>query len=92
MANLQVKEISDELYNSLRVLAKKEKRSISQEVVLILEEYLSRPLVFDQNPTDQLMKIAGSWEDDRSADEIVSDSREARKNSRRFEAGNELSD
>ena len=38
MAHLQVKDIDDKLYESLRNLASQEKRSISQEVIYILQK------------------------------------------------------
>lgn len=84
MANLQVRDIDDRLYESLRERASRERRSISQEVVLILQKYLSIPSVYDANPTDQFLNLTGSWGDSRSADEIVTDLRHARGNSRRF--------
>jgi hypothetical protein len=84
MANLQVRDIDDRLYESLRERASREKRSISQEVILILEKYLSRPNAYDVNPTDEFLLLAGAWSDDRSADEIISDIRGNRRNSSRF--------
>ena len=92
MANLQVRDIDDKLYESLRTIATSEKRSISQEVVHILEKYLSIPGLFEQNPTDEFLKLSGSWEDNRSADEIIDDIRNNRKNSNRFGSANELFD
>lgn len=84
MANLQVRDIDDRLYESLRERASREKRSISQEVILILEKYLSRPNAYDVNPTDEFLSLAGSWNDDRTAEEIISDIRLGRRNSSRF--------
>ncbi|MEA3266767.1 MAG: antitoxin [Candidatus Fermentibacteria bacterium] len=92
MANLQVRDIDDRLYESIRMLAKSDKRSISQEVVHILEKYLSRPESSGRNPTDEFLKLSGSWEDERSADEIISEIRESRRNSSRFEKNNEIFD
>lgn len=92
MANLQVRDIDDKLYEAIRGLAASEKRSISQEVVLILEKYLSRPSIFDKNPTDEFLGLAGSWKDERSADGIVQDIRKSRRNSKRFGSTNELFD
>ncbi len=92
MANLQVKDIDDRLYESIKVLAINEKRSISQEVVYILQKYLSKPKDFDKNPTDEFLNLAGSWKDDRDAEEIVNEIRSSRRNSRRFGSNNELFD
>lgn len=90
MANLQVKDIDERLYESLRSLATNEKRSISQEVVYILQKYLSKPKEFDPDPTDEFLQLAGSWKDERDADEIIADIRNSRKNSDRFGRNNEL--
>jgi plasmid stability protein len=92
MANLQVKDIDDSLYNSLKQRAASERRSVSQEVVLIIEKYLSSPDQFDKNPTKDFLQLSGSWIDEKSADEIINDIQTSRKNSSRFENGNELFD
>ncbi len=92
MANLQVKDIDDNLYETIRRLAADDRRSISQEVVYILKKYLSLPDSFERNPTDEFLKLAGSWEDSRSADEIIGDVYSNRRNSSRFGSDNELFD
>ncbi|HOF34148.1 MAG TPA: hypothetical protein PK624_01790 [Spirochaetota bacterium] len=46
MAILQVRDFDDGLYSSLKSMAKSENRSISQEVISIIEKYLSNPHVF----------------------------------------------
>lgn len=84
MATLQVRDIDDRLYESLRERAARERRSISQEVVLILEHYLSTPRALDPHPTDEFLMLAGSWGDDRDPDTIVEELRSARRVSRRF--------
>lgn len=84
MATLQVRDIDDRLYESLRERAARQRRSISQEVILILERYLSTPTALDPNPTDEFLALAGSWGDDRDAATIVEDLRSSRRNSRRF--------
>ena len=78
MANLQVKSIDDKLYESLGKRAAMENRSISQEVIFILKDYLSTPSRQYQKTNHQFLELCGSWEDDKSADEIVSQIREAR--------------
>jgi len=92
MANLQVRDIDDKLYKTLRTRATQEKRSISQEVVHILEKYLSIPSLYDQNPTDEFLKLSGSWEDEKTSDEIITEIRKSRINSSRFRGSNELFD
>ena len=92
MANLQVRDIDDRLYESLRERARREKRSISQEVILILEKYLSRPTTYDVNPTDEFLSLSGAWNDDRTADEIIDDIRKKRRNSTRFSGDDRVFD
>ena len=92
MAILQVRDIDDRLYSSLKTLAKLENRSLSQEVISILEKYLSNPVVFKNNPTREFLSLSGSWADDRKADKIIKDIQKNRRNSKRFEAQNVLFD
>lgn len=92
MAILQVRDIDDRLYSTLKNLAKSENRSLSQEVISILEKYLSNPAVFEKNPTRDFLSLSGSWEDDRSADEIISDIKKSTRTSKRFKAENVLFD
>ncbi len=42
MANLYVREIPDDIYKALKEEAAKDRRSVNQEVVWILQEYLSK--------------------------------------------------
>jgi len=53
-------------------------------VIHILEKYLSKPKSFDLNPTEEFLKLAGSWEDTRSAKDIVREIKSGRNNSDRF--------
>ena len=92
MANLQVRDIDEKLYSSLRILAANERRSISQEVIYILQKYLSAPKSFNINPTDEFLQLTGSWDDDRNAEEIIIDIKNNRINSTRFGSSNELFD
>ncbi len=86
MANLQIKDIDNNLYNSLRYLAKREHRSISQEVIKIIESYLQNNKI-DNNNTDEFLKLSGSWDDDRTANEIIDDIYKSRTKNNRFNNG-----
>ena len=90
MPNLQGKDIDEKLYSLLREKARSENRSISQEVVTILEEYLANPLAFKSNPAQEFLKLKGAWKDNRSAEEIIEDTRKSRTTNRRFESGNDI--
>ncbi len=81
MADLLVKDIEDDFYEQLKRLAAAENRSLSQQVLFILREHLARRK--HQRgiiaPGEALLELAGSWIDDRDADEIVSDLRASRR-------------
>lgn len=83
MAILQIKGIDDALYARLRQMAASDHRSISQEVLHLIEEHLERSE--DERIAGDsargLLALAGSWDDQRDADEIVADLRAARRNS-----------
>ena len=82
MAVLQVRSISDEMYAALGRRAAMDNRSISQEVVSIIERFLATPQ--DQSPTidEEALRLAGSWEDSRPPREIAASIRETRSTDR----------
>ena len=86
MAMLQVRDMDDRLYDRLRFAAKIENRSISQQVITILQNYFTSIPVKTKNATEEFLKLAGSWEDSRTTDEIIDDIYSSRLNSTRFEA------
>jgi len=79
MANLQVRGIEDRLYEALRAKAELDNRSISQEVVTIIEQFLARPETSGKMATEAFLSLAGSWQDDRKPAEIAADIRKARR-------------
>lgn len=86
MAMLQVRDIDDRLYDRLKFAAKLDNRSISQQVVTILQDYFTSIPVKTKNATEEFLKLAGSWEDVRTTEEIIGDIYSSRVNSTRFEA------
>ena len=84
MATLQVKGMDDRLYKALSARAAQDNRSISQEVVTIIEEFLSKPGKSPRESMVAFLEMAGSWEDDRSDEEIVQEIRRNRRSGRRF--------
>jgi len=83
MANLQVKGMDDDLYAALGARAAMENRSISQEVVVMIRESLSRRSGDPTAATRELLELAGSWEDDRSSKQISADLRKSRRTGKR---------
>jgi len=89
MANLQIKGIKDELYAQIKNLAASENRSVSQQVLFLIKEHLSKKKQIDSTKTPALilLELSGSWEDDRKPQNIVKEIKNARKNSIKLEEG-----
>lgn len=78
MANLQVKSLDDDLYRALRARANMENRTVSQEVVRLIQSHLAHPDQAPEETTKAFLELVGSWQDDRSAKAISADLRRAR--------------
>jgi hypothetical protein len=89
MANLQIKGVHDELYEEIKKVAEAENRSVSQQVLFLIRDYLTRrrELQTSKCPADVLLGLSGSWEDDREPGEIVAEVKAARKNSKKLRRG-----
>ena len=81
MATLQVRDIDDRLYKYLKTSARLKNRSISQEVITIIQEYLNNTQNPARNATKEFLALSGAWKDERSAEEIVEDIRTHRTSS-----------
>ncbi len=84
MATLQVRDIDERLYRYLRTSAKLRNRSISQEVVSIIEAHLNSSSRENSNATLQFLSLSGAWDDERPAEEIIRALREGRNDGSRF--------
>lgn len=89
MANLQIKGIEDELYQELKKMAAEENRSVSQQALFLVKEYLARKRHMRalKTPAQILLDLAGSWEDSRDSAKIIAQIRKARRNSRKLKEG-----
>ncbi len=92
MAILQVRDIDDRLYDFLKRSAKLRNRSISQEVITIIQDYLNSMQSGSANATNEFIALTGAWKDDKSAEEIIADLRNARTGSSRFGGRNDIFD
>lgn len=82
MANLQIKGIKEELIAQIKELAASENRSVAQQVVFLIREHLAgKKRLPVRTPAEVLLELSGSWEDDRSAEEIISELKGSRRNS-----------
>jgi len=89
MANLQIKGIEDNLYKKIKKMAASENRSVSQQVLFLIKEYMARKGKIQslKFPAQVLLELSGSWEDNRSADKIISEIKRGRKNSKKLKKG-----
>ena len=89
MANLQIKNVADDLYEEIKKLASAENRSVSQQVLFLVKEYLAKRkhLTATKSPAQVLLDLSGSWEDDKNAEQVVKEIKSARKSSRKLEKG-----
>lgn len=80
MINLTVRNIPDEIINKIRTLSKLEKRSLNNEILVILENVLYDEYKRNRNrkiskevQINMWEKISGLWEDKRNTKEIIND-------------------
>jgi hypothetical protein len=73
MANLQIKGVDDALYAELKRLAADENRSVSQQALFLMKEYLAKKkqMMKSKTSAQSLLHLAGAWEDERTAEEII---------------------
>ena len=89
MENLQIKGMDDDLYAQLKSLDVSENQSIRQQVLYLLKRYIARKhqLLGTRTPAQVLLELSGSWEDDRSAGQIVKELKAGRKSSQKLRKG-----
>jgi hypothetical protein len=89
MANLQVKGIDNELYEELKEMAAEENRSVSQQTLFLLKDYLAKKhrIRTLKTPAQVLLDLSGSWEEDQDAAAIMAKIKKARKNSKKLRKG-----
>jgi plasmid stability protein len=84
MATLVVRNFDDRLYAALRARAAANCRSVGEEVEAIIRASLGRPTGNVHQVTRELLALAGSWQDDRPAEQIAAEIRKGRRTGRRF--------
>jgi plasmid stability protein len=82
MASITVRNIPEEVLERIRALSSIERRSLNNEILVILErgtfsEYeeklLKRKFLSKSTQMDMWKRLVGTWEDTRSAKEIIED-------------------
>ena len=88
MANLKIEGIDDKLYNELKRIAAGENRSVSQQTLFLVRDYIAKRQRArgTKSPGQVLLGLSGSWKDNRKPEEILSEIKKARKNLK-FNAG-----
>jgi len=89
MANLQIKGIEDGLYAEIKDLAAAENRSVSQQILFLVKEYLARKkhLHALKTPAQVLLELSGSWQDNKGPEQIIAEIKSARKGSKKLAEG-----
>ena len=82
MKSITVRNIPDELLDRLRTLSVIEKRSLNNEILMVLEKGLTRESEYKTEFKNHLsidtqikiwQNLCGKWKDNRSTDEIIQD-------------------
>jgi len=81
MANLQIKGVDDAIYEELKKLAAAENRSVSQQTLFLIKDYLAKKQRVHtlRTPVQVLLELAGSWEGEETAEEIIAKIKKARR-------------
>jgi hypothetical protein len=89
MANLQIKGMDDAIYEELKRLAAAENRSMSQQTLVLIKDYLAKGQRVGnlKTPVQVLLELAGSWEGEETAEEIIARIKKARRSSIRLKEG-----
>lgn len=89
MANLQIKGIDNEIYEEIKKLAAEENRSVSQQTLFLLKDYLAKKRLVRtlKTPAQVLIELSGSWEEDQDAPAIIAKIKRARKMSKKLKEG-----
>jgi plasmid stability protein len=82
MANITVRNIPDDIFKKIKTMSTLEKRSLNNEILVILEKGISKVLEDFHLTNRKLSKkvqlriwhtLTGRWKDNRSTDKIISD-------------------
>ncbi|MBN1997344.1 hypothetical protein JW935_07325 [candidate division KSB1 bacterium] len=92
--NITIRNIPEEVINKIRTLSQVERRSLNNEILVVLERGLNEKLGDFSNLKTNMTKtlqvniwrgIAEKWEDERSSEEMIKDIYEHRTKGRDVE-------
>ena len=80
MASITIRDIPESVLEKVRILSKRDRRSMNSELLTLLEKGLNdrtansgREAVNPEIQVEMWRMLAGGWIDERSTEEIVSD-------------------
>jgi len=91
MKSITVRNIPDKLIDRLRTLSVLEKRSLNNEILIVLEKGLAKESEYKTNFKNHLsmdtqikiwQNLCGQWKDNRSTDKIIGDIIDSRSEGR----------
>lgn len=91
MASLTLKDIPEELLEDLREFAERDRRSMTQEAIVLLSEIIAQYREAEEEQTEATRqakaweKLAGNWTSTESAEEEVDDIYDSRTRGREVE-------
>lgn len=92
--NITVRNIPDEIISKIRTLSQMEKRSLNNQILILLEKSLqkeeldimiNKKIISKETQINIWKKLSNSWEDQRSTPEIIDDIYNNRTLGRRVE-------
>ena len=92
--NLTIRNIPDYVINKIRTLSQMEKRSLNNEILLVLERGVQEEVrhlfnikrnINKSAQIDSWRRLSKEWQDDRSTDEIINDIYNSRTLGREFQ-------
>jgi plasmid stability protein len=94
MKSITVRNLPDEMLERLKMLSVLEKRSLNNEILIILEKGLAKESEIKINFKNHIsmetqikiwQNLSGQWKDNRSTDEIIGDIIDSRSEGRRVD-------
>ena len=92
--NLTIRNIPDDVINKIRTLSQMEKRSLNNEILLVLERGIQEEVrhffsikrnININTQVNIWERLSKEWQDDRSTDEIINDIYNSRTLGREFQ-------
>jgi hypothetical protein len=77
MATVELSNLDEQMYTALAARAAQENRSVNQGAEMLIRESLASPAQSPRKATEAVLEIAGSWQDSRTAEEIIADIRDS---------------